>query len=78
MSENIRLTYIPYSSMDEGFYQSIVEIAECSDCMANPFILYNNELDINVENLDSIINKYTEYIDADELYDKIAEIAKNA
>lgn len=77
MSENIRLTYIPYSSMDEGFYQSIVEIAECSDCMANPFILYNNELDINVENLDSIINKYTEYIDADELYDKINEIAKN-
>ena len=38
--------------------------------------MYNKELDINVENLDSIINKYTEYIDENELYKKIETIMK--
>ena len=76
MSDNIRLTYVPYSNMDEGFYQGIIDVVEYVNCVTNPFILYNKELDINVENLDSIINEYTEYIDADELYDKLENIVK--
>ena len=64
MSENnIKLTYIPYSSMDEGFFQSIIEVADSSEYSSMPFILYNSELDINVETLDSVVNRYTEYID---------------
>lgn len=76
MSENIRLTYIPQSNVDEGFYQSIVEFTEGNECVEIPFILYNNELDINVENLDSIIDRYTEYIDKESLYKRIEEIVK--
>ena len=66
MSDKVKLTYIPYSNVDKGFYESIVEISDYNDGIINPFILYNKELDINVENLDSIINKYTEYIDETE------------
>ena len=58
MSDKVKLTYIPYSNVDKGFYESIVEISDYNDGIINPFILYNKELDINVENLDSIINKY--------------------
>lgn len=76
MSDKVKLTYIPYSNVDKGFYESIVEISDYNDGIINPFILYNKELDINVENLDSIINKYTEYIDESELYKKIETIMK--
>ena len=76
MSDKVKLTYIPYSNVDKGFYESIVEISDYNDGIINPFILYNKELDINVENLDSIINKYTEYIDETELYKKIETIMK--
>lgn len=76
MSDKVKLTYIPYSNVDKGFYESIVEISDYNDGIINPFILYNKELDINVENLDSIINKYTEYIDETELCKKIETIMK--
>ncbi len=77
MSDNVKLTYIPYSNVDKGFYESIVEVSDYNDGIVNPFILYNQELDINVENLDSIINKYTEYIDESELYKNIDRIVKD-
>ena len=78
MSENnIKLTYIPYSSMDEGFFQSIIEVADSSEYSSMPFILYNSELDINVETLDSIVNRYTEYIDENKVYQRIDDIVKD-
>ena len=78
MSENnIKLTYIPYSSMDEGFFQSIIEVADSSEYSSMPFILYNSELDINVETLDSVVNRYTEYIDENKVYQRIDDIVKD-
>lgn len=68
--ENIKVTFLPnddsqgYSSL----LKSITDLAIYDTELINLHIIYNSDLDIDIENPDSTLSSYIKYIDINSLY----------
>lgn len=73
--ENIKITYIPHTLVksNKGLLKSIIEISLYDTDLINTHIFYNTELDISVNENNSTLFEYIDYINQENLYSTISK-----
>lgn len=68
--ENIKVTFLP-NNESQGYtslLKSVTDLAIYDTELINPHIIYNSDLDIDIERSDSTLSPYIRYIDINDLY----------
>lgn len=68
--ENIKVTFLPNHELQgyTSLLKSVTDLAIYDTELINPHIIYNSDLDIDIERSESTLSPYIKYIDINDLY----------